>query len=300
MNRENSSKVAIAMEHLTLESTQFSPRDNLGLRRWILGYHELYPAPSRYRYGVTVSQFREHLSLFLRLGLASQQAARPEITFDDGHYSNFELALPLLEESGLWSTFFVLAGCVGADQRYMTWSHLRQIVTFGHRVQSHGWSHRLLVHCSDRELVRELLGSRQMLEDKLGTEVSALSVPGGRWDERIIRAAYGAGYQSIYHSNPWLPLRMSQGMKVRGRLMVTGRMDAGTLRRQIHMNDLRWKYHRAIYQAKETVRIVLGDSFYHRIWSRLANFNSEDGLDVQIRAGNTEKEPRKHENPAAD
>src|SRR6266481_5201969 len=83
-------------------------------REWVLAYHEILPSPSKYRYRVTSAQFRSHLSQFASSasGITSG-GPLPRITFDDGHRSNFELAFPMLEQSSLKATFFVLVGCLG-------------------------------------------------------------------------------------------------------------------------------------------------------------------------------------------
>jgi len=254
-----------------------------GERKCVLTYHEILPLPSQYLYRVMSTRFQAHLSL---LSSGILQAVSPEhaplITFDDGHRSNFEQAFPLLEQFGLKATFFVLAGCVGSTDKYISWNQARQIVAAGHRVESHGWSHRLLTQCSHDELEEELVQSKRELEDRLGAQVSAISAPGGRWDDRVVDACGRAGYKYLFHSNPWPPAETRKGVRVQGRHMVTGRMGTKELHRLIQPGEGQQLYFRFLYGAKEQVRTMLGDRLYHKFWCWLANWSPGEGMEVEI------------------
>ena len=82
-----------------------------------------------------------------------------------------EFGIPLLDTYGFRATFFVPASWVEVRDTTMSWSQLRELISMGHRVQSHSSSHPALTHCSDVQLRQELEGSRLLLEDKLGTRV---------------------------------------------------------------------------------------------------------------------------------
>jgi peptidoglycan/xylan/chitin deacetylase (PgdA/CDA1 family) len=152
----------------------------------------------------------------------------------------------------------------------------------GHRVQSHGWSHRLLTQCGPRELKEELSRSKQELEDRLGTGVDSFSAPGGRWNERIVAAAAQAGYEFMFHSNPWARAQDLHGMRIQGRLMVTSRIDGQALRKHVQTSEAHRLYLLTKYRAKERMRSMLGEQLYHRLWCRWANWNPEDGMEVQV------------------
>lgn len=251
-----------------------------GYPRCVLAYHEIVPSASRYLYGVSAAQFEEHTALLASSELPAKPAV--EITFDDGHRSNFEVALPLLDRVGLSATFFVLAGCLGSSDQYMTWEHARELTAAGHSVQSHGWSHRLLTQCDDRELDDELVRSKQTLEDRLGIAVDSISAPGGRWDDRVAAACARAGYTHLFHSNPWASPRNLGGLSLQGRVMITEKMTANILRKQMQVGGARRAYLSSKYRLKDGVRSLLGDQRYHRLWCWLANFDSQDGLEVQV------------------
>src|SRR5579875_3784754 len=187
----------------------------------ILTYHEIEAEKSGYRYGLTRRELEEQLKYIAYFQkIAGIHTHSPVITFDDGHLSAYQHALPLLENQGLKAVFFVLVGWTQNRREYMTWRQLREIAELGHTVQSHGWSHRFLTHCSNSELENELLRSKRALEDHLGLSVDSLSVPGGRWDTRVVRACARAGYRFLYTSNPWLRSAKREGIELRGRLTV--------------------------------------------------------------------------------
>jgi len=251
--------------------------------QWIWTYHEILPAGSQYLYGVTQAQFREHLSLLASAApQSSPEKQSPLITFDDGHRSNFEQAFPLLEQFGLKAIFFLVAGCVGKIDKYLLWDQARQMVAAGHRVESHGWSHRLLTQCSPSDLEQEVARSKHELEDRLGVEVAAISAPGGRWDDRVVEACARAGYRYLYHSNPWIPADSRQGLHLQGRHMVTGRMGPKDLQKLAQIGGARRLYFRCRYGAKEQVRVMLGDRLYHKFWSWVAKPNSEEGMELDV------------------
>ena len=156
------------------------------------------------------------------------------------------------------------------------------MVSAGHRVQSHGWSHRLLTQCSQNDLEEELTWSKHELEDHLGVEVVAISAPGGRWDDRIVNACARVGYKYLYHSNPWLPPSFRGGIRLQGRHMVTRLMGPKELQRLIQPSEGRRLYFRFLYGAKERVRVMLGDRLYHNLWCRLANWSPREGMEIEI------------------
>jgi len=252
-------------------------------RKCVLTYHEILPASSAYLYRVTNAQFQAHVSLLSSRNSQSTSGEHaPLITFDDGHRSNFEQAFPLLEQFGLKATFFVLAGCLGGTDKYISWDQARQMVAAGHHVESHGWSHRLLTQCSQEDLEEELVRSKYELEDRLGVAVSAISAPGGRWDDPVIEACARAGYKCLFHSNPWFPAIQRKGLHLQGRHMVTCRMGVKELQKLVQVGRTRRLYSRVGYAAKEQVRVMLGDRLYHKLWCWLANWSPGEGMELEV------------------
>lgn len=285
-NREIVTNVSESVEHLDWPNHSVAGSGSANLfdgqsgEQCVLTYHEILPSGSQYLYRVSQAQFQEHLSLLASRPSAGEQS--PLITFDDGHRSNFEQAFPLLEQSGAKAVFFVLAGSVGRIDKYISWDQARQMVAAGHRVQSHGWSHRLLTQCGPGDLEEEVTRSKHELEDRLGVKVAAISAPGGRWNDRVVDACARAGYKYLFHSNPWLPASLRQGIRLQGRHMVTRLMGPKELQKLIHPGGGQQLYSRFRYEAKERVRIMLGDRLYHKFWCWLANWSAGEGLELEV------------------
>lgn len=241
------------------------------LRPTVLAYHELSAEATAYSYALTCRSFEEHLQLAAEL--SSMGELPLVLTFDDGHISNYTLALPLLQKYSCKAIFFVIGSRIGEQKDFMTWAHLRELVSLGHRVEAHGWSHSFLTHCSDVELHSELVRTREALEDGLGAPVSALSAPHGRWNRRVLKACAVAGYRLLFDSNPWLGRRGLDGVEVVGRLMAVQSLDSSRLLHWMTMSGLEAALRRTQHAAKRSARFLLGDKLYYQLWTRFSGWN---------------------------
>lgn len=235
----------------------------------VLAYHEVMP-DSNYAYCVTSSAFAEHLRLFDSLKKSNSQGA--QVTFDDGERSQYHNALPLLAEYGIKATYFATPGLIGTAAKFLGWDELRALQVAGHSVQSHGWSHKFLTSCSEAELAHELRESRQSLEDTLGTAIEELSVPGGRWDRRVIQACAAAGYRRVYVSEPWVEIEID-GVEVIGRFMVRRTTTIDELGKIVQRDRDALRKLKLRSQLRQGLVGLLGDSLYHRLWCRLTGYN---------------------------
>lgn len=228
-------------------------------------YHQLEPEPGAYTYAVTTARFAEHLGFFRRLH-ATGASPLPQITFDDGHASDFEHALPLLHEFGLRAHFFITAGWTATRRGFMGFNELRALHAAGHRIGAHGWSHALLTRCTPTELQHELRDARLRLEDGLGSPVHTMSFPGGRFNRDVIAACRDAGYTQLYTSIPRadspageligrLNMRQSTTVEWLQTLFGDGGATLATLGRS--------------YRIKSAAKSVLGDNLYARLWAIL-------------------------------
>jgi peptidoglycan/xylan/chitin deacetylase (PgdA/CDA1 family) len=236
-----------------------------------LTYHAISRERVSAPYTVSIQQFDEQLGLVGGLSCVSD-CIFPQVlvTFDDGHLSNFGLALPALEKHSIKAVFFVVASFISSRRDFMTWAQLREMAALGHAVESHSWSHPLLTHCSDESLLEELLRSRQEIEQRLGKQVVALGVPGGRWDLRVLQAAKRAGYRRVFVSDPWQAPRELGGVELSGRLTIKNQMRTGHLESLIKEKGSYPQLFHAQYRAKELFRRIVGDSMYRRLWFRLS------------------------------
>jgi peptidoglycan/xylan/chitin deacetylase (PgdA/CDA1 family) len=239
-----------------------------------LAYHEITEAESGYLYGISTRQFQEHLRCVQRLATMNRSGSNLlHITFDDGHVSQYDHAFPVLQELSMKATFFITAGWTEKRPGYMTWKQLAELTRWGHEVQSHGWSHTHLTQCSAKELQIELLSSKRNLEDRLGAKVNAISLPGGRWNTCVLEACQESGYEQVFTSDPWMFAEDVMGLQIAGRWMVTRNMSAQRIHFLLKGKGAALYLLRARHFAKETAKLMLGDSAYRSLWRMLANKN---------------------------
>ncbi len=137
------------------------------------------------------------------------------ITFDDGYVNNYEHALPVLKEVGFRATISMVAdpklrsnvwdqkkGIAPAD--LMEPGQMREMHAEGIEFASHSYSHPSMPSLSDKELEKELLQSKQRLEDIFQHNIRCFTYPYGDVDERVKRAVEITGYACAFatHSGP--------------------------------------------------------------------------------------------------
>jgi Polysaccharide deacetylase len=235
--------------------------------RLYLLYHELRPSRSNYSYVVGTEEFEKHVDLYLKLRNTEVSGLLPEITFDDGHISNFEFALPVLQSRAITAKFFITVGWTGRRRDYMGWQELRALHQAGQHIGAHGWTHALLTHCSARELHSELVDARLTLEDKLGTSITTMSLPGGRYNRRVLTACQEAGYRQIFTSVPRAALEQA-GPTV-GRLNIRGDMSLEWITKLLQPGSNLLSGLERQYQMKAAAKSLLGDRLYEKVWALL-------------------------------
>lgn len=235
--------------------------------RLYLLYHELRPGGSEYSYVLDTEEFGRQLDLYLKERGEENAVLWPEVTFDDGHISNFEYAAPALDARRMTARFFITVGWTGTKADYMGWDDLRSLHEAGHVIGAHGWSHTLLTHCNADGLKRELSGARAELEDKLGAAITTMSLPGGRYNRRVIAACEEAGYTEVYTSAPRAEA-LPHGPLV-GRLNVRGDMTLDWLSRLFLPDGKLLSGLGRQYRMKSYAKAMLGDSLYEKLWARL-------------------------------
>jgi peptidoglycan/xylan/chitin deacetylase (PgdA/CDA1 family) len=135
------------------------------------------------------------------------------VTFDDGFRSVYEHARGVLDRLAIPGTVFVVTDFVGtrtpmswpgiqqwsdgpdaAELMPCSWDELGELAAAGWEIGSHTATHPLLTHCDDAALERELRGSRERCEARLGRACRSLAYPYGAEDQRVAEAAAAAGY----------------------------------------------------------------------------------------------------------
>ena len=250
-------------------------------------YHELRPGPSKYSYALGTSAFAVHADVIAETIGNEQPGNSPVVTFDDGYASDSEYALPILSVRGLRAHFFITVGWTGKIPGYMGWPQVRSLIDSGHIVGTHGWSHALLTHCSAKELDRELNASRRLLEDKLGIAVTTMSLPGGRYNRRVLAACQEAGYTRVYTSEPRLETTVSAFTI--GRVNVSSDRSVSWIRALLQPQSKELSKLQRQYSIKRTIKVFLGDWAYDKLWAAV----TRQGTETQVLP------PTAYEDPAS-
>ena len=190
----------------------------------ILMYHQVTPASVALtdRYTITPTRFAAQMRLLALaryapitiaelVGCWRERKAPPQravvITFDDGFRDCFEFAVPVLERYRFTAVFYLVAGLMGKTSQWMRaaggaefplmdWSAARSLQDAGMQCGAHSLSHPALADCSPDEARRELVESRERLEDGLGREVTHFAYPYGSVSAQVRALAADAGYLS--------------------------------------------------------------------------------------------------------
>jgi peptidoglycan/xylan/chitin deacetylase (PgdA/CDA1 family) len=79
----------------------------------------------------------------------------------------------------------------------MTADQLRAWIAAGHEVGSHTHTHAPLPRCQMRRVEQELVLSRSILEEQLGSAVEHFSFSWGQWNPRVCAVAARLGYRTL-------------------------------------------------------------------------------------------------------
>ena len=192
-------------------------RAEFGLRLPILMYHGIGPLREGFSIYLTVSPelFERHLQWIRNNGytpirIADWVAYRCEgkplpekpilLTFDDGYRDLSEFGLPLLRKYGFTGTVFVVTDQIGginawdlhlglSEQPLMSEEQIRFWAQEGIEFGAHTRTHADLTKTAPEEIAEEMRGSRQRLEELLGTTVASVAYPYGYYTEAIAEIA---------------------------------------------------------------------------------------------------------------
>ncbi len=103
------------------------------------------------------------------------------VTFDDNWKSQYENAVPILDEFGFKATFYVVCDYVGNKNR-MEWENIATLHEEGHEIGSHTMTHENLDKATEASLKHEMVQSKKCIEDK-GITVKSFAYPFNSGDD---------------------------------------------------------------------------------------------------------------------
>ncbi|MDQ1398064.1 MAG: hypothetical protein QOG64_3323, partial [Acidimicrobiaceae bacterium] len=126
------------------------------------------------------------------------------LTFDDAWADNHENALPHLVAHQLPAVLYAPSRLLGTPG-YMSREQLREMAAAGVTIGAHTRTHPDLRRCDDDQLTSEIRGSKDDLEELLGTPVRTFAYPTGLFNARVEAAVVAAGFDSaVTTKRGWL------------------------------------------------------------------------------------------------
>ena len=137
------------------------------------------------------------------------------ITFDDGWKTQYEVGWPIMKKYGYPFTLFIytegVKGMKYGGGAAMSWEMLAEMRDAGVDIQAHSATHQDLRKPYDRVqkkklnpeeyqqwLTAEIVGSKQLLEQKLGIRVNGFAVPFGYINDEVRAFIKKAGFEAIF------------------------------------------------------------------------------------------------------
>ena len=166
------------------------------------------------------------------------------ISFDDGWKSQYEVAWPIMKKFGYTFTMFiytegVAGGSLGGGQA-ITWEMLADMRDNGIDIEAHSATHqdlreghtimvaepggkrtkKKLTGAEYEQWVQnEVVGCKQLLEQRLGIKINCFAVPFGTYNEHVKEIARNAGYEAMF-TVYGQPIRYTSPMDALGRYAI--------------------------------------------------------------------------------
>ena len=145
------------------------------------------------------------------------------ITFDDGWKSQYEVAWPIMKKYGYPFTLFIYTegvrgGALGGGEA-ITWEQLADLRDNGVDIQAHTATHQDLREGHNVTVIEpggkrsrkkltgadyekwvqnEVVGCKELLEQRLGIKVNCFAVPFGNYNDHVKELARNAGYEAMF------------------------------------------------------------------------------------------------------
>jgi peptidoglycan/xylan/chitin deacetylase (PgdA/CDA1 family) len=158
------------------------------------------------------------------------------ITFDDGYKSQYEVAWPILKKYGYPFTMFIYTegvrgGSLGGGGA-ITWEQLAEMRDNGVDIEAHSATHqdlreghtitlaspggkktrtKLTGPQYEQWMQNEVVGSKQLLEQRLGIKVNCFAVPFGNYNEHVKEIAKCRLRSDVYRLRPTDHFHFSDG-----------------------------------------------------------------------------------------
>ncbi len=133
--------------------------------------------------------------------------ANPESQWMKG--ATVEASVLFVDIRGFTATFFIYTSFIGASKNALTWDQLKTMKADGFEVGSHSVNHADLSKKMDGEgekeylarVKRELLLSKQVIDDKLNQNTQYIAFPYGEFNQGLVKLCEETGYRLGFSVN---------------------------------------------------------------------------------------------------
>ncbi|MDR4499290.1 MAG: polysaccharide deacetylase family protein [Candidatus Scalindua sp.] len=190
------------------------------------------------------------------------------ISFDDGHYSNYKLAFPILVKYGLKATFFITTNWLN-QQYHLTSDQIKEMIGNGMEIGSHGLTHNFFPDMNSHEIKFELSESKKILESITKQPIHYIAFPGGHYNRTVLRMLEMSDYRGACSclqglnskkTNPWLLKRIE----------IRKSVSADQFKHIF--NPLSIAFYQMVDSLKSLTRRTIGLNTYSNIRSRLYKY----------------------------
>lgn len=189
------------------------------------------------------------------------------MTFDDGHLSDHDIALPLLRQADASATFFIVPDFIGKDG-FMQWHHVRALHDAGMEIGSHSLTHPDFRRLDSSAASDEFSHSKQEIEQQIGAPIHSFAFPFGFAPKRYYTLARAAGYSHVMGSHH------GRFGHAHNQILPRNSIHRGMVEAQISrvlqpdlMLQARWLCEDS---TKSALKQILPEKLYHKIRATLA------------------------------
>ncbi|MEV4562416.1 polysaccharide deacetylase family protein [Nonomuraea sp. NPDC049419] len=142
------------------------------------------------------------------------------LTFDDGPGTHTPALLKTLSKARAKATFFLVGKRVEAHPKIA-----KQIVSKGHAIGNHTYSHAALPAHSDNEIDEELKLAQEAIEKATGQRPTMFRPPYGQSDERVLGVAYQNELSQILWTGTTLDWSLRDAKKIKAAVLRLAKRD---------------------------------------------------------------------------
>lgn len=153
--------------------------------------------------GTDIQLMKQHFTIIRKSGYdivpsVEKRKKQVMICFDDGWAGIYDHKDFFIQQN-IKPTIFIAVDLIDKDG-YLTKEQIKELQQTGFRFEGHTWSHKSLTGFNDEELEHELRESKEVLEKLLGSPITAICYPQGRFSMHVHDLCKQYGYERQFSS----------------------------------------------------------------------------------------------------